>query len=90
VGLTWARPLVSGLSRIERFSDTHTDGPSILFPAGGDGMGLGPYADLAHAIWSVANASMAADGFKLNSDGTQHPAELTERWNAYGRDLPWQ
>ncbi len=55
-----------------------------------DGTGLGPYADLAHAIWSVARASMPADGFKLPSDGRNTPAELTERWNAYGRDLPWQ
>jgi hypothetical protein len=55
-----------------------------------DDMELGPYADLAHAIWSAAKVAMPAGGFNLYSDGRDTPGELTERWKAYGRDLPWK
>lgn len=48
------------------------------------------YADLSHALWSVAQAALGGSGrFTMETDAEHTAEQLNARWRQLGRDVPW-
>ncbi|HEY2699409.1 MAG TPA: hypothetical protein VGJ45_28395 [Pseudonocardiaceae bacterium] len=50
------------------------------------------YADIAHGAWMLLQVAGLADDpdAAIESDGKQSIRDLTDRWDAYADQAPWQ
>ena len=52
-------------------------------------VGAKTYADVAHAVWSVAQAALRDQEFTLIHDGENSNKQLNDRWNEVSQSV-WQ
>lgn len=61
----------------------------LVIEDGGDALSTERYADIAHAVWSAAQAALPGGGFWLEHDGKDSNEDLNDRWDEQVRESPW-